>query len=242
MRDHLGRDLRGVRRKPRQQRAIANQIDQTGNAARQPVHTRQRVDGKGDRRGAAGDRQPVRHVRGHGFAIQRLQLIPDGHSLVELTQVRRSQLGLQLELTDQDDLQQFLLVGLEIRQDANLFEHRERQVLRFVDDEHRARVERNEPQQKVVQRVDELLLAHAREPAGFDLLARDHAEVLKDALEEVLFGQERVQDERRERIAIDLFEQRAADRRLAGPDVARDDDEAFPPADGVLQEIERVAV
>ena len=81
-----------------------------------------------------------------------------------------------------------------------------------------------------------------RQPAGLELVARDDAEVLEDPLEQILFRQERVQHERRERRPIDLLEQRAAQRRLAGADVAGDDDEAFAAADGVLQQVERVGV
>ena len=49
-------------------------------------------------------------------------------------------------------------------------------------------------------------------------------------------------NDRRERRPVNLLEQRAAQRRLAGADIARDDDESFAPADGVLQQVERVAV
>src|SRR5205814_1972319 len=42
--------------------------------------------------------------------------------------------------------------------------------------------------------------------------------------------------------AVDLLQQRPAQRRLAGANVAGDDDEAFAPMDGVLEQIERVGV
>src|SRR5207249_9600876 len=80
------------------------------------------------------------------------------------------------------------------------------------------------------------------EPPGLDLVARDHTEILQNPLEQVFFGQERVQHQRRERRPIDLLEQGAAERRLAGADVAGDDDEAFTAADGVLQQVERAGV
>src|SRR5882672_2345942 len=48
--------------------------------------------------------------------------------------------------------------------------------------------------------------------------------------------QERIEDERGEDARVELFEERAAARRLAGADVARQDDEAFLAADGLLQE------
>src|SRR5256885_1448959 len=184
----------------------------------------------------------MRDVRGDAVGVERLQLVPDRHALIERPDLRRPQERLQVQLPDEDDLQQLLLVGLEVREDANLLEHRQRQVLRLVDDQHRARAQRNQRQQEVVERVDQLLLGHVREAPRLRLLPRDDAEVLQDALQQILFGEEWIQDERRERRSIDLLEQRAAQRRLAGADVAGDDDKAFAPADGVLQQIERIGV
>ena len=91
--------------------------------------------------------------------------------MIELTHLRRPQQRLQIQLADENDLQQLLFIGFEIREDANLLEHRQRQVLCLVDDEHRARLEGDERQQEVVQRVDELLLGDPGEPAGLPLLA-----------------------------------------------------------------------
>ena len=88
--------------------------------------------------------------------------------------------------------------------------------------------------------ISSCLLTPASRPALM-LVARDDAEVLEDPLQQILLGQERIQHQRRERRAIDLLEQRPAQRRLAGADVAGDDDEAFAAADRVLQQLERVA-
>src|SRR5262249_42953129 len=158
---------------------------------------------------AAGDRQPMRDVRRDRLFVQRLQLVPNRHALIELPQLGRSQQGLQIQLSHQNDLQQLFLVGLEIRQNANLFQHRQRELLGIVDDEHGARLDRNQREEKIVERVDQLLLADVRQPSGLGVVARDDAEILQDALEQILFGQERIEHERRERRAIDLLEQRA---------------------------------
>src|SRR5207237_849035 len=162
---HLGRDATGANRVRGQQGAVANQIDQTWNPARPAVYLSQRLRHEADRLPAAGDRQTMRDVRRDRFFVERLQLVPNGAALVELPQLRRSQQRLQVQLSDEDDLQQLFLVGLEIRQDPDLLEHRQRQVLRFVDDEHRTRLDRNQRQQKVVQRVDQLLFADVRQPS-----------------------------------------------------------------------------
>ena len=78
--------------------------------------------------------------------------------------------------------------------------------------------------------------------AALDLVARDDAELLEDEPQQIVLRQERVQHQRGERLPVDLLEQRAAERRLAGADVAGDDDEALAAADGVLQQLERVGV
>ena len=73
--------------------------------------------------GAAGDIQAMRNISGNPLAVERFEGASRGHALVELPHLRQLQLGPQLELADQDDLQQ-LLRRLEIGQDANLFEQR----------------------------------------------------------------------------------------------------------------------
>ena len=81
-----------------------------------------------------------------------------------------------------------------------------------------------------------------RQPPALDVFARDDAEILQNELQQILFRQERVQHQRRKRVPVDLFEQRAAKRRLAGADVAGNDHEPFATPDGVLQQLERVRV
>src|SRR5205085_8659676 len=113
---------------------------------------------------------------------QWLQLVPNRDALVQLPQFRRPQQRRQVQLADEDDLDQLLLVGLEIRQDADLFEDLQRQVLRLVDDHHRAGAERDQREEKVVQRVDEILLGRRARQAL--VAAREHAEILQDRLEQ----------------------------------------------------------
>src|SRR5438270_9000354 len=95
--------------------------------------------------------------------FRSLELVPNRHALIELPQLRRSQQPLQVQLTDQDDLQQLFLVGLQVREDPDLLEHRQWQVLRLVDDEYRTGLRRNQAEQEIVERVDQLLLRHARQ-------------------------------------------------------------------------------
>ena len=106
---------------------------------------------------------------------------------------------MQVQLPDDHDLQQLLIVGLEIREHADLFEHVGRQVLRLVDDQHGAAVQRHQRQQEVVQRAHQLVLARRRQAAGLERVLRDDAETEEHFAQQLLDRQERVEDERRER-------------------------------------------
>jgi hypothetical protein len=65
----------------------------------------------------------VRNISGNTLTAERLEAASRGHTLIELTHLRLFQLGAQLELADQNDLQQ--LIGcLEVGQNADLFEQR----------------------------------------------------------------------------------------------------------------------
>ena len=57
-------------------------------------------------------------------------------ALTKLAHLGKLQLLLQFRLAGQNDLEQFLCGRLQIRQKADLLEHLERQVLRFVHHEH----------------------------------------------------------------------------------------------------------
>lgn len=100
----------------------------------------------------------VRHIRFNFFARQRLERAANRDALNELAQLRLVQDVEEIELSDDHDLQELLIVGLEIRQHANLFEHVGRQVLRLIDDQHRAAVQRHERQQEIVKRPHQLML------------------------------------------------------------------------------------
>src|SRR6185503_8132801 len=131
---------------------------------------------------------------GHVVPIERLELVADRHPLIELPQIGRLQQRLQVELPDENDLQQLLFVGLQVRKNANLLEDREGEVLRLVDDQHRVGLEGHQTEEKIVQGVDERLLADLRQRTAFHLIVRDDAEVLKDPLEQILLGDEGIED------------------------------------------------
>jgi hypothetical protein len=61
-------------------------------------------------------------VGGRVAGVERLEVISPRHSLSYLPHVRSIQQVAQLRLADQNDLQQLLFRGLEVRQETHLLE------------------------------------------------------------------------------------------------------------------------
>src|SRR5258706_14066868 len=66
---------------------------------------------------------------------ERRQVIADGDALAELAQAPVVQLVSQLRLAEEDDLQELALVGLEIREQADLLQKLGAQILGLVDEQ-----------------------------------------------------------------------------------------------------------
>jgi hypothetical protein len=74
-----------------------------------------------------------------GFlAIHRSQVVAGDHALAQLLHAGAVQGGAKFRLADQEGLQQALVVGLEIRQHAQLLDRARFQVLGFIDHQQRA--------------------------------------------------------------------------------------------------------
>ena len=179
------------------------------------------------RRGAARHPQPVGDVGFHFLSGERLQRAADRNALIQLPQFGLVQQFQQVELPDDHDLQQLLVVGLEVRENADFLEHVSRQVLRLVDDQHGAAVQRHQREQEVVEGANQFVLARGREAARLERVLRDHAETEQHLAEQLFNRQEWVENQRREGGLVKLFEQRAAQRGFARADVAGQDDEAL---------------
>src|SRR5690606_16394424 len=120
---------------------------------------------------------------------------------------------------DQENLQQLLAVRLEVREQPDLFEQRRFEVLRLVDDQYGATAARVRVEQVRVQRVGQALRRRVGSGDG-------DAELVADRLEELDERQARVVHERRVDFRRQLVEQRAREQRLAGADLAGQQDEA----------------
>ena len=101
-------------------------------------------------------------VRRRFGARQRLEVIAPGDALRELPQFDALEHVAQFGLADQDDLQELLRGGFEIRQQADLLERFRRQVLCFVDDDDDASAFGVRLQQSLVEDIDQILDAGRR--------------------------------------------------------------------------------
>src|SRR5437868_1057080 len=115
-------------------------------------------------------------------------------------------------------------------------------MLRLVDDQNRASPNGHQRQQELVQRADQLVRGRLRDAPTAHALARYDAEVEQYFAQQFLDRKKRVEDDGGEDARLQLFEQRAAARRLPGADVTRENDEAVLAADCLLQQRKGFAV
>ena len=128
--------------------------------------------------------QPMPDVTGHAITTERLQLAPHRDPLIDLPHLWQLQVRPKLALSDENHLKQ-LSVVFEIRKNAYLLEQRERQVLRFVDDEDRKCLEGRKGDEKLVEHVIQVRPRCSLQTAHLQIFDRHHAEVHEEHLEKV---------------------------------------------------------
>ena len=82
---------------------------------------------------------------------ERLQIAAQDDSLLQLPQIGRVQLAIELRLPGQDDLQQLAVAIFQVPQQADFFEHFPFEVVRFIDDQDHGASELGLLDQKLVQ-------------------------------------------------------------------------------------------
>ena len=180
-----------------------------------------------------GNAEAMLDVLADFVAIQRAQVIADRDALAKLAKVVIVQAITQLGLAHEDDLQQFAIVGLQIGEEANLFEEFVGEVLRFVDDEDGVAAGVRLGEEEAVDFGNGFKAVHA---LNFE------TEFHGDGLDELVGIENGIEDERGRKLRPELFQQRAAKGRLAGTDFAGDLDESFSFANAVKQMIERLTM
>ena len=218
-----------------QQGPVGEQVDAPRHAARQPVQAAQRRRVEGHRDMRPRHRESVLHVLARLGAAQRPQVVARDDALRQLLQPGLGQPVAQFGLADEDDLQQLALGGFEVREQAQLLEHRGLQGLRLVDHEQRMAALGVGLEQEAVERVDMRLDAGA---GG----QRFDAELAAHGLQQLDHAQAGVEDVGHHAVRRQLLQEAAHDGCLAGTDLARQQHEATAAAHAIQQVRQRLAV
>ena len=161
------------------------------------------------------------------LGVERADVAGGGHALPELLHLGALQDLAELGLADQEGLQQRLVAELEVRQHAQFLDRLRRQVLRLVDDQQAALALAGLADQEGLDRDQQLGL---RRVLDVDAERRaDHAQRVFGA---ELRGDQVADDDI---AAVQAVDQRAQHRRLAGADLAGDDDEPLVARHAVLE-------
>ena len=156
---------------------------------------------------------------GLGFLrCQRRQVETQPDALHELYELGGIKLFVELGLSREDDAKHLFLRSLDAGRQADFLEDAVREVLRLVDDQHDLAAGRILLDQELVQRRDQLGLAH---------LERREAELDEHGLQEFDRGDLCLRDLRDDDILLEFAQEGLEQRRLARSDLARDHHEAI---------------
>ena len=136
--DDLNRNAAQLSRVSCDQRILANGIDQARNAPGMPVNF---ADGfmrenQVSLRVCSRHLQPAPHVAAGFVPIQRLQPGPQRDPLFQLAKFGQIQFFVQFRLTDEQDLQQFLLRGFQVREQSYFFQNFRGEMMGLVHHQH----------------------------------------------------------------------------------------------------------
>jgi len=210
----------------RQHEAVAQGVDLARNAAGVGVDAGICARIEDGVVGPADVGEAVLDVAARLLGVERAEVVGGDHALAQLLHLGALHDVAELRLPDQEALQQRMVLELEVGQHAQLLDRRRGEVLRLVDDQQRTLARRGDGHQIGLDRQQQAGLVeiagrhaeggghHAQHVAGVDLgaddVGGDHA------------------------LGVELLEQAAHDGRLAGTDLAGDDDETLALVQAVL--------
>ena len=154
----------------------------------------------------------MNQIIAHLEQIQRLKVIDIGNTLGQLSKILPTQGRAQFRLPDEDDLQQLFTCCLEVRQEADLLEHIDRERLRLVNDENGASALVVIFEQLLIQRVCQCLESRT-------LLLVGHSQFIANRRHKLQWRQLRIENQREIDILRHLFEQGTNERGLPCADL-----------------------
>ncbi len=168
-------------------------------------------------------------IGGDLVRAQRAEPEMVGDAVLELAHVAPVEQGVEFGLAEQHQLQQLVAAGLEVGEQADLFERGRRHGVGFVDEHHDAAA--------VAVAADEVVLHRAEQRAG-TVAAQRQAELGGNGLQQRVRGKAGVGQVDGIDGVGQAFEQHPAEHGLAGTDFAADLDDAFVVHDGVEQRVD----
>ena len=172
---------------------------------------------------------------GHLLTRERPEMIAHRDALAQLAQTMAVEAVAQFRLADQHDLQQLAVVSLKVREQADLFKQVFGQILRLVNDEHGVPALFDLFQQKLIDERQGVQPIQSRWPTG-----RPNSVAMAFINSSALSTG--IQNQRGGIPAVELFQHRAAQRRLARAHLAGKLHETLALADAVKQMVQRFAV
>src|SRR5437660_7507707 len=169
-----------------------------------------------------------------GFSqSERGDLAAQPDPLLELPKLGETELGFEFRLTHQQDLQQLIRRGLEVREQSDLFQRRGVQVLGFVEHEDSVLAGPRPIDEEVIQ-CDESLCS--RVPP------RGDPQILKYILENAVKRQRGIEDKGDRGLSVELLTKGVKQRGLSRTHLAGQGDEASSLLDAVQELGERLPV
>src|SRR5712675_3515967 len=198
---------------------LAKQVRHARNTSRIFVNRFNSLGSKDGSSIGAANSQALRNVPSQFLKGQRLRSAAHGDALTQLPQTRIAQLLLKFGLPRKHDLQQFLVGGLEIRQQADFLQYLKGQVLRFVHNENGGLSVAVPLQQPVVQAHEHMAFVPA--------LARN-PKIRHHEVEQLTYIQLGIEDvSGRNPFQIEPIEQTVEQRRLTRANLAGHQDKTL---------------
>ena len=116
---------------------IANRVNDPWHAFTISVNAPEGWSGEIRGTFGAGHGQTMLDVASDLVELEWLEVIADGDPLAEVLEFGLVEMVAELRLAHENDLEQFALVGFEVREKADLLQEFVGHVLRFIDNENR---------------------------------------------------------------------------------------------------------
>ena len=166
----------------------------------------------------AGGFQPEPNIVRHFAVFEPVQATLDGDTLPQLAQTGLGELGFQLRLADENDLEQLFRRRLQIREQAKVLQDVRLEILSLVDQQHARAAPTKLLDEEGVERLDAL---ESSVPLHLDV------QFVAGVSEQLLEAQRGVVNVGEPDRSLEILHQHAEERRLARADLARHDDEAL---------------